>query len=65
MDIMFKSQGAFKYGCGLLETVIQSYVLPESLSASLAWNRTFNLTGKIDSNIGKWNISSYCIMNCN
>ena len=50
MDIMFKSQGAFKYGSGLLETVIQSYVLPESLSA-------INLTGKIDSNIGKWSIS--------
>lgn len=51
MYLLFKANGSFKYGCGILETIIQSYVLPTDLSTRLIWNRFFNAYNKPDTNI--------------
>lgn len=48
---MFKGNGSFKYGCGLLETIIQTKVLPKHLSDRLMWNRFYNRYNRWDSNI--------------
>lgn len=40
--MIFKANGCYKYGCGLLETLIQTQVLPEELSFRLIWNRAYN-----------------------
>ena len=50
MTLMFKAQGMYKYGCGLLETTAQAYVLPRSLARALYWSRSVNHRGKPDSN---------------
>jgi len=51
MFIMFKANGKYKYGCGLLETLIQVEVLPAPMSLRLVWNRFFNSYSKSDTNI--------------
>ena len=48
---MFKGNGNYKYGCGLLETLIQGEVLPGPMSLRLVWNRFFNSYSKSDTNI--------------
>ena len=49
--MIFKANGAHKYGCGILETVIQTKVLPEDLSFRLKWNRFYNSYNQPDTNI--------------
>lgn len=51
MFILFKANGAYKYACGLLETLVQVKVLPEPLSFRLVWNRFYNSYKKYDTNI--------------
>ena len=51
MYLIFKSNGCSKYGCGLLETVIQTQVLPGDLSQRLIWNRFHNSYNRVDTNI--------------
>ena len=48
---MFKANGCYKYGCGLLETVLQTYILPGHLRKRLIWNRFYNGHNKYDTNI--------------
>lgn len=49
--MMFKGNGCYKYGCGLLETTIATQVLPGHLSHRLIWNRFYNGQNKADTNI--------------
>lgn len=49
--LIFKANGSYKYGCGLLETVIQTRVLPAHLSQRLIWNKCYNSYSKPDSDI--------------
>lgn len=51
MSIMTKAHGQVNYGCGLLETIIQTLALPQDLAESLLWNRFANNRGAQDSNI--------------
>lgn len=51
MFLMFKANGSYKYGCGILETVLQSKILPKQLSKRLTWNRFYNTYSKPDTNV--------------
>lgn len=48
---MCKAKGNNNYACGLMETILQTIILPQRLSESLIWNRFANTRGQSDSNI--------------
>ena len=51
MYIIFEANGAYEYGCGILETVIETEILPGNLSFRLIWYRFYNSHIKQDTNI--------------
>lgn len=51
MYLLFKSNNQHHYANGLLETLVQREVLPESLSQSLIYNRFVNTQGCPNTNI--------------
>lgn len=51
MFVIFKGNGCYKYGCGLLETLVQIQVFPNNLKERLMWNRFFNSYNLADTNI--------------
>lgn len=48
---MFKANGLYKYGIGLLETVLQTEILPRSLARAVTYNRFVNTQGRHGTNI--------------
>ena len=48
---MTKANGQKNYGCGLLETIMCTQLLPEKLAERMVWNRFANNRGKADSNL--------------
>lgn len=49
--IVCKATGHYKYSCGLLETILQSVILPNHLRDQLVNHRFVNTRGEVDSNI--------------